>query len=802
MIRWLLHRVGGRNLLSMLLLWVALSISALGVSKYVHFLNLTLFIVLAFVGLIIGWLLAIFPLKGWLAALLTLLLGITGSIYHFAQLGSPIQALLNANKYVISELLPWQWKGTPDITSILLASQQLNSQLGTFFLRVVRWGETLGSGKAGYDGLVISMLWALAFWFIVVWSGWAVFRRHQALLAILPAVVMLAGTLNYVGGNALYLAPLVGISLVLLAVTHYDVQERYWDANNIDFAEDIRLDMSTAIILITMVFMVTSALAPSFSVQQIIRVSQKITRFYQGRADSIAESLGLVPQSQKWNPFDNISSPGLPQSHLLGSGPELSKKVVMVITTGDYPPVPSSETLPGPLFHYYWRSVTYDIYTGRGWITSPIENTQYRANQPAIEGIIPITGTLRMVHQTVQLTEDLGGMLYETGQLVSVDKNYQVAWRLLPEQLDAGNSTQNQVADEFGSMFDGTSYTAVSFINDLSVSQLQAAAGEIPDWIEKRYLPLPDNIPERVRRLARDLTYNQITPYDQAYAIESYLRTYTYTLNVPFPPIGHDVADYFLFDLKRGYCDYYATAMVVLSRIAGLPARLVTGYASGTYDTVNARYVVTEANAHSWVEVYLAGIGWVEFEPTGGLPAIQRLSDQTGIVEIPQFQPVQHFSLLLWFMSIDVSWLSVLGGLAGILVLGIILWVSRDLWRMRQRSPSLAIRHLYYKLYLQGMPLVDPFNIGDTPYEYSSRLQSRLIKISIHPRWEGYFQRGVEESAHLTHLYTGVVYSPYVPDLYDKKTAIQTWRRLRWRLFWAGKIITLQRKLSKIKPVR
>ena len=800
MISWLLHRVGGRNWLSFLLLWTALSTSALGLSKYVHVLNLTLLIVLAFVGLIFGWLLAISPIKGWLATVLTLFLGVTGSIYHFAQLGSPFQALLNANKSVISELLPWHWQGSPDVSSILLALQQLNSQLGTFFLRVVRWGETLGSGKVGYDGLVITLLWALAFWFVVVWSGWAVFRRHQALAAILPAAVMLAGTLNYVSGNALYLAPLLGTSLALIAVTQYDVQERYWDTHNIDFAEDIRLDMSTAIILITMAFMVTSAVTPSFSVQQIIRVSQKITRFYQDRTDSIAESLGLVPQSQKGNAFDNISSPGLPQSHLLGSGPELSKKVVMVITTGDYPPAPSLGSLSGSPLHYYWRSVTYDGYTGRGWITSPIEITQYRSNQPAIEGIIPITGTLRMVHQTIQLTEDLGGMLYETGQLVSVDKNYQVAWRLLPEQLAVGNSIHNQVADEFGATLDGTSYIVDSFINNLSVPQLRTASGEIPDWIQKRYLPLPDSIPERVRRLALDLTYNQINPYDQAYAIESYLRTYTYTLDVPFPPIGHDVADYFLFDLKRGYCDYYATAMVVLSRIAGLPSRLVTGYASGTYDPVNARYVVTEADAHSWVEVYLAGIGWVEFEPTGGLPAIQRPSDQTGIVEIPQFQLVQHSNLLVWIKSIDVGWLSVLGGLAGIVVLGIILWVSRDLWRSRYLSPSLTIKQLYHMLYLRGMPLAAPFNIGDTPYEYYSRLQGRLGKISVHPRWEEYFQHGVEESAHLTHLYTGVVYSPYAPDLNDKKMAIQTWRRLRWRLFFAGRIIALQRRLSKIRP--
>ena len=104
-------------------------------------------------------------------------------------------------------------------------------------------------------------------------------------------------------------------------------------------------------------------------------------------------------------------------------------------------------------------------------------------------------------------------------------------------------------------------------------------------------------------------------------AIEAYLRTISYTLDVPAPPLDRDVADYFLFDLRRGYCDYFATAMVVLARSVGIPARLVTGYASGGYDVISAQFVVLEKDAHSWVEVYFPSYGWVEFEPTSGLAA-------------------------------------------------------------------------------------------------------------------------------------------------------------------------------------
>ena len=151
----------------------------------------------------------------------------------------------------------------------------------------------------------------------------------------------------------------------------------------------------------------------------------------------------------------------------------------------------------------------------------------------------------------------------------------------------------------------------------------------------QRYLALPPGIPMRVLELASELTGGAPTPLDRIRIIESYLRKIPYTLDLPAPPVDRDIVDYFLFDLKKGYCDYYATAMVVMARAIGVPARLAMGYASGSYDSANQRYLVTEADAHSWAEIYFPGYGWVEFEPTGGLPEVQRPGSSS-------FQPPQR----------------------------------------------------------------------------------------------------------------------------------------------------------------
>ncbi|HRJ44731.1 MAG TPA: transglutaminase-like domain-containing protein, partial [Caldilineaceae bacterium] len=95
-------------------------------------------------------------------------------------------------------------------------------------------------------------------------------------------------------------------------------------------------------------------------------------------------------------------------------------------------------------------------------------------------------------------------------------------------------------------------------------------------------------------------------------------------LDVPGPPEGVDVTDFFLFDLARGYCDYYATAFITLARLNGLPTRFATGYISSRWDWERQEWVITEAEAHSWPEVYFPDLGWIPFEPTAGRPSLER----------------------------------------------------------------------------------------------------------------------------------------------------------------------------------
>jgi len=133
---------------------------------------------------------------------------------------------------------------------------------------------------------------------------------------------------------------------------------------------------------------------------------------------------------------------------------------------------------------------------------------------------------------------------------------------------------------------------------------------------EDRYLQLPRNLDLRVSELAREITRNGTTPYEKASLIESYLRrNYRYTLNLTWTP-GPQPLPTFLFEARNGHCEYFASAMAILARAAGIPTRLVNGFQMGEFNPVGSDYIVRESDAHSWVEAYLPGRGWTEFDAT------------------------------------------------------------------------------------------------------------------------------------------------------------------------------------------
>ncbi|QHQ60411.1 hypothetical protein Ana3638_06190 [Anaerocolumna sedimenticola] len=135
--------------------------------------------------------------------------------------------------------------------------------------------------------------------------------------------------------------------------------------------------------------------------------------------------------------------------------------------------------------------------------------------------------------------------------------------------------------------------------------------------IKKQYTLLPENLPDRVRNLSFDLTRGLNNNYDKLKAIEAYLNKLPYTTKINKTPKGEDFVDYFLFEQQKGYCTYFASAMGVLARCLDIPTRYIEGFVVDykNPDSSNT-YKVLSSSAHSWVEAYIEGIGWIPFEPT------------------------------------------------------------------------------------------------------------------------------------------------------------------------------------------
>lgn len=172
--------------------------------------------------------------------------------------------------------------------------------------------------------------------------------------------------------------------------------------------------------------------------------------------------------------------------------------------------------------------------------------------------------------------------------------------------------------DNMDKLFDALSLSqspnVVSFMTS-SLRSMQNFNTTSNKFYEK-YTQLPEDITPRVRQLAQDLTKDKTTTYDKAKAVEEYLsKNYPYTLKPGTPPRKKDFVDYFLFEGKKGYCTYYASAMTVLLRCADIPARYVEGYILPP-ESKNGVFEVTNQQGHAWVEVYFEGVGWIPFEPT------------------------------------------------------------------------------------------------------------------------------------------------------------------------------------------
>lgn len=579
------------GILAVVMLWsVVQSIAIAGWAE-----GLGILVQVALPGLLAGIIFArVAWLPGWLAHTLSALLGVAWAVQRAGPLLVEVVAR-ELNRAQADRLLNWT-----DYAAEML-------------IRAISWGRTLGAGGRGEDIVLFIVALALLAWALGYTTAWLLFRKQWVWLAIvINAVTILVNyTFAFPKPNGLFF---IFLGAALLLVVHQQIvyRQQAWHAALIEYPSFLTARAMVAASLFALAAIVITSILPG-----------NVTSVQAARAWRTM-SAPFTAMRESWETaFSTINAPPgasgggfVTRSLRVGGGRSLGDSVVMLVRSKAFD---------------YWRTTTFDRYQGQGWDntvgerarvvlgTSTVEEarTEIDANSP-----LPTLGisARELVTQTVTIVSERNdALLSYGGQFVSSN---------LPTLVQHGyidnNGAQLPNFEETSAVFsqvplqNTTSYTVTSLMSEADVQSLQAAQTTYPDWIASVYLQLPETVTERTIAEAQRIVdeAGATTPYDKAIAIQNYLRSLTYDETRRAPPANRDWSDYFLFDTKVGYCDDFATAMIVLLRSQGIPARFAQGYAGGTYVAEQAAYEVRESIAHSWPEVYFPGYGWQRFEPT------------------------------------------------------------------------------------------------------------------------------------------------------------------------------------------
>ena len=643
-------------------------------------------------GLLAGFLLARSIFRPWLAHTFSLVYGVIGT------------ALAVSTRF-------------PNWLSLRLRVMEMA-------LRLWRWLEIAWQGRGrSNDALVFVLELAFLSWWIGYIAAWFAFRRRQVWGILIPSGLLFFWNLYY---SPLSLTGYLFVYLLcgLLLVTHLTLRQRQerWQREAVSFSLEIGIDFLRYAMYLALAIMALAWLIPPLTNPQsgaliewlpAERISVRIQREWQRLFAALEYPL---------------RGPGEPFGmELRFPGPILSKKGPVL-------------TVQAPFRRYYWRAVVYDEYTGQGWRDTDTQlallDPHTSLPAPAQVQVMPVPEYVMRQEVTQTLTTYLPGttMLFGASQPLRMSLPAKVYYS--PEETPPSPS----LWQSHRPLRSEESYIAVSSLSIASEEDLRSAGTDYPSWVEERYLQLPDELPTRVISLAHSIAEQVTTPYDQATALERYLRAFPYNEQVAPPPAGRDGVDYFLFNRREGYCTHYASALVVMARALGIPARLAAGYSSGEYDAEGEIFIISRANGHAWAEVFFPEYGWVEFEPTAAEPLIVRPRPVVvgGEEEGPQpeeemkggpgglggYMEDEHYpeSGSGMMLRRPRDWRGLVRAVGIVALVGALMaggWGMSRWWIGRHFTPT---AWAYARLMAGGRWLSCPLSAGQTPYQYAQAL--------------------------------------------------------------------------------
>jgi transglutaminase-like putative cysteine protease len=480
-------------------------------------------------------------------------------------------------------------------------------------LRLLNLLRTLTAGGRGEDLLLFVAALALLVWISAYASAWELVRHGRSWPTLLFNLPTLLLNYTYVSPKPDTAALIVLVATLLLWVHHAALQrQQLWQGLRVDYPDFVPF---------------RALLAAGLLVAVLIPLSSALPRAVTIGRTELWELLAAPVRAARagWEDIFStiIAAPGggsgsfTTRSAALGGARQLGDAAVLTVRTARYD---------------YWRGVVFDTYEAGSWRNTTGELAraargaaaaeQARTRLPADTELAPLDrlGRRAVQLQMTPLRDRNDDLLLAAGNPLSFSRD--VAVEHLVESA-ADGTTVDRVDDTAliaaqSAVRADEMYTVTALLSFADVPGLRSAGEEYPQWVRARYLQLPADFPATIRvEAARVIAAaGADNPYDAAIALQDYLRTLTYNESIPTPPAGLDPVEWFLFDQREGYCDYFASAMVLMLRSAGIPARWARGYAGGDYDAERGIYVVTERVAHSWPEVYFPGYGWERFEPT------------------------------------------------------------------------------------------------------------------------------------------------------------------------------------------
>ncbi|MEW5868695.1 MAG: transglutaminase domain-containing protein [Chloroflexota bacterium] len=470
------------------------------------------------------------------------------------------------------------------------------------------------------DSILFVIFMCILFWALATHAGYTLVRSGNAWETLLPTGISMFVIHSFdplVTRRAWYLAVYLFFGLVLVARMVYLHHHDRWQSSRTALPPHTGLEFIRFTIIATAIVVLLAWTIPG--VANALPAAQKAWQPVQRTWNSAKQRFENVFASLRSSVA--LVSEIYGDSAVLGRGNPLSSSQVFNVRVPNG--VPSTARL-------YWRARTYDVYNDGQWFSTI---TRAHTFNPQVDELSFPEEYGRWLGTFSFISAAPIGTMFTPPQPIWVDQPSVV------EYIENPDSTVDiSTFRATPSLEPGQVYKVQASLSNATVAQLKDSGTEYPEWITERYLQLPETITPRTYQLADDITADLTNPYDKAQAITEYLRkniTYVETLDRDLPR-NQEIIDWFLFDYRKGFCNYYATAEIVLLRAAGIPARWAVGYAQGEEleqenlplgsAAETTTYMIRQQDAHAWPEVYFQGIGWVEFEPTASLPEIVRLT--------------------------------------------------------------------------------------------------------------------------------------------------------------------------------